>query len=423
MYDSEQQIIAAFLRADKVEEILELTENDFEHYGSTFKAMKELWMKERCIDIAKLIDMTEQFNTIHEFCDFAGQYIEPNFFPNYKRLKQKSVIRKMRLIGNVENVDENTIDFVSGLKEEMQQLYEKDQKEDPTIGISYYNELERRKQEKVRMRYGIASLDGVTGGIHKKEFTVLAARPGVGKSAFALQVAKNAAKEGLVLFFSLEMSKDSFIERLVCSETEIPHNALKVGVLTNEDMESLHCVMERVPPTLLMFEKKTNLTQIKETIKEYSPELVIIDQVGLMKASGKFNSRREEITEITRTLKLLALEKNIAIIGIAQINRGGAEKIPTLSDLKESGSYEEDADNVILVHKWTSEDAQNYMGISNDRYMKMESYGDRPAALFLAKQRNGMITTVNTIYIGSKFTFADEWKEDKDGRVFAVRKV
>lgn len=417
MYDSEQQIIAAFLRAENVKEILELSENDFDHYGATFKAMKELWQKERCIDIAKLVGMTEQFNTVKEFCDFAGQYIEPNFFPNYKRLRQKSVLRKVKMIGQVDEVNEKTITFVSGLKEEMEKVYTKDEDEDPTIGLSFLYELERRAKERVTMRFGIPSLDSVTGGIHKKEFTVLAARPAVGKSALALQIAKNAARGGRVIFFSLEMSKHSFSERYVCSETDIPHHALKTGVLIPEDREKLNNAICEVPKTLLIFEKKHYLSQIKEIIKEYSPELVVIDQVGLLKAHGKFNSRREEITEITRTLKLLSLEKNIAIIGLAQINRGAADKMPSLSDLKESGSYEEDADNVLLIHRWNMDDAKKYMELPESKYNKYESVGDHPAVLFLAKHRNGMSTTVNTMYIGSRFTFAEEWREDENGNV------
>ena len=407
MFDSEQQIIAAFLKASNVKEIHELSENDFEHYGPTFKAMKELWNKERCIDIPKLVGMTEQFNTVKEFCEFAGQYIEPNFFPNYKRIRQKSVLRKVQMIGQVDEVNEKTIDFVSGLKEEMEKVYTKNEDEDPTIGLSFLYELDRRVKERVTMRFGIPSLDSVTGGIHKKEFTVLAARPGVGKSALALQIAKNAAKGGRVIFFSLEMSKHSFSERYICSETDIPHHALKTGLLLPGDREKLNAIVETVPKTLLIFEKKNYLSQVKDTIKEYSPELVVIDQVGLMKANGKFNSRREEITEITRSLKLLSLEKNIAIIGVSQINRGGADKIPSLSDLKESGSYEEDADNVVLIHRLTREDADKLMGISQSEYTKLENTGDCPAVLFLAKHRNGMVTTVNTMYHGSKFTFKE----------------
>ena len=407
MFDSEQQIISAFLRADKVNEILELDENDFEHYGSTFRAMKELWKQEKCIDITKLIKMTDQFNTVFEFCEFTNHYIEPNFTPNYKRLRQKSVLRKAKLISQVEEVNDKTIDFISGLKEEMESLYNKDKGEDPTIGIDYLYELDRRAKERVTMKYGIPSLDSVTGGIHKKEFTVLAARPAVGKSAFALQLAQNAAKGGRVVFFSLEMSKNNFTERLVCSQTDIPHHALKTGLLLDTDREKLNVALIKVPKTLLIFEKKSYLSQIKDVIKEYSPELVIIDQVGLMKASGRFNSRREEITEITRSLKLLSLEKNIAIIGIAQINRGGADKMPSLSDLKESGSYEEDADNVIIIHRWNMDDAKKYMNVTESAYLNFESDGNHPAALFLAKHRNGMSTTVNTMYLGSTFTFRE----------------
>ena len=148
MFDSEQQIHICFLKGRPCRRNRIERKRFPEHYGSNLsRAMKELWNKERCIDIQKLVGMTEQFNTVKEFCDFAGDYIEPNFFPNFKRIRQKSVLRKAKLIGQVDEVNEKTIEFVSGLKEEMEKVYSKSEEEDPTIGLSFMYELDRRERK------------------------------------------------------------------------------------------------------------------------------------------------------------------------------------------------------------------------------------------------------------------------------------
>ena len=231
---------------------------------------------------------------------------------------------------------------------------------------------------------GITDLDDKILGLHNQEFTVIGARPGVGKTTLALQIAQNIARKGKeVTIISLEMSDTQLIQKLIASKARINSYKMRRGTLEEADFEKIRDVSEDIsnlPITLIS--RATTIQKIKTTIRKLKNknqlDLVIIDYIQLIKNNKKLPSREQEVADITRTLKLLSLELDIPIIGLCQLNRNATKAEPTLADLRESGSIEQDADNVWFLYQ-EKEDESNVVDVT----------------LKIAKQRAGEIGKVN----------------------------
>ena len=241
---------------------------------------------------------------------------------------------------------------------------------------------------------GFNYLDQITSGWQKSDLIIIAARPAMGKTAFVLSMAKNMAVEYNfpVAIFSLEMSNVQLVNRLIVNVSEIEGEKIKHGKLANFEWEQLHSRTSQLlnapifiddTPSLSVFELRTKARRL---VKEQKIQCIIIDYLQLMNASGmNYGSREQEVSMISRSLKGLAKELNIPIIALSQLNRGvegrtGADKRPQLSDLRESGAIEQDADMVLFIHrpeyyKITQDENQNsLLGI---------------AEIIIAKHRNG----------------------------------
>lgn len=231
---------------------------------------------------------------------------------------------------------------------------------------------------------GITDLDDKILGLHNQEFTVIGARPGVGKTTLALQIAQNIARKGKeVTIISLEMSDTQLIQKLIASKARINSYKMRRGTLEEADFEKIRDVSEDIsnlPITLIS--RATTIQKIETTIRKLKNknqlDLVIIDYIQLIKNNKKLPSREQEVADITRTLKLLSLELDIPIIGLCQLNRNATKAEPTLADLRESGSIEQDADNVWFLYQ-EKEDESNVVDVT----------------LKIAKQRAGEIGKVN----------------------------
>lgn len=210
---------------------------------------------------------------------------------------------------------------------------------------------------------GIKDLDDKVLGLHNQEFTVLGARPGVGKTTMALQIAQNIATKGKkVLVISLEMSDTQIIQKLISSKSRVNSYRMRRGTLEDKDWDNI-CVsageISSLPITLV---SNTNTIQkIESTIRKLKNrgkvDVVIIDYIQLIRNRNKFGSREQEVADITRTLKLLTTELDIPILGLCQLNRNATKQEPTLADLRESGSIEQDADNVWFLYQEQEQDA------------------------------------------------------------------
>ena len=251
---------------------------------------------------------------------------------------------------------------------------------------------------------GFAELDELTNGLHAGQMIIVAARPAVGKSTLALDLARSAAvKNGLTtVYFSLEMGKTELVMRLLSAEAGVPLNHIRNGRMSEDDWQRIVRKTGHVQEAPLFIDDSPNLTMMEIRSKarrlrqRNDLRLVIIDYLQLMSSGRKVESRQLEVSEFSRQIKLLAKELQIPVIALCQLNRGPEQrndKKPMLSDLRESGSLEQDADVVILLHR---EDAY-------DR----DSPRAGEADFIVAKHRNGPTATVTTAFQGHYSRFVD----------------
>lgn len=258
---------------------------------------------------------------------------------------------------------------------------------------------------------GFDALDRLSGGWQKSDLIIVAARPAMGKTAFALSMAKNMIEKGHpAAIFSLEMSTEQLMKRLITNATGIPTNVIRSGKLDPMDWNILNNQVKELNTMKLFIDDSANTsifelaTKARRLVKEHGVECIFIDYLQLIHADGKtINNREQEVSTISRTLKQLAKELNIPIIALSQLNRGvesrtGDNKRPVLSDLRESGAIEQDADMVLLLHR------PEYYGITEDEYNN-SLIG--MAEVIVAKNRNGGTGTVLLRFKGELMKFSD----------------
>ena len=257
---------------------------------------------------------------------------------------------------------------------------------------------------------GFKDLDKITAGWQRSDMIVIAARPAMGKTAFVLSMARNTAVEygKGVAVFSLEMSNVQLVKRLISSETRIPAEKLRKGNLADHEMQQLHSRITRLTnapifiddtPGISIFELRAKCRRLKD---KYDIDMVIIDYLQLMTAGSNnkgVGSREQEISQISRSIKEIARELNIPVIALSQLSRSveqrGGDKRPVLSDLRESGAIEQDADIVSFIYR------PEYYGITEDDYGPTQGVGD----IIIAKHRNGATDTVRLKFIGKYARF------------------
>ena len=259
---------------------------------------------------------------------------------------------------------------------------------------------------------GFTKLDRVTSGWQKSDLVIVAARPGMGKTAFALSMARNIAinHEKAIGFFSLEMSSEQLVSRLIASEAELSASKLRRGDLKDYEMVQLHEKIKQLSdaqiyiddtPALTVFELRAKARRL---VKNHNVEIIIIDYLQLMSAGGNAGNREQEISTISRSLKGIAKELKIPVIALSQVNRGvesrtgTGSKRPMLSDLRESGAIEQDADIVTFIYR--------------PEYYKIYEWdnGDdsrSQAEIIIAKHRNGALENVRLKFTAEFAKFSD----------------
>jgi replicative DNA helicase len=268
-------------------------------------------------------------------------------------------------------------------------------------------EMERaqsRGGDMVGVPTGFRELDEMTHGLHGGQFVILAARPAVGKSTLALDLARNAAikHKKPVIFFSLEMGRAEIAMRLLSAESRIYLQSMRKGSLTDNDWQRLAGVRGEINSAPLYIDDSPNLTLVEIRAKcrrmaqRVGLEMIVIDYIQLMTSGKKVESRQQEVSEFSRALKLLAKELNVPVVAISQLNRNSEKsdnKVPEISQLRESGSLEQDADVVILLHR--------------EAMFEREHPRAGEADLILAKQRNGPTGTIVVNFLGQFSKFED----------------
>ena len=251
---------------------------------------------------------------------------------------------------------------------------------------------------------GLIDFDKFVGGLKKSELIILAARPSMGKTALALNIATTVAKENNVLFFSLEMGKEQLGKRILSSLSNVDLYRIDHSFLTDENINDIVSALQKDLKLFIDDNATQTLNQIRIKSKnfkqEYGLDLIIIDCIQLIQGSKKYSGNRvQEVSEISRGLKILARELDIPILVLSQLSRNieqREDKRPKLSDLRESGSLEQDADVVIFLHK----DYNN------------ETYDKTFTDLIIAKNRNGLIGSVNLFFLPEIMKFCGIATED-----------
>ncbi|MFD0698514.1 replicative DNA helicase [Paenibacillus sp. GCM10027628] len=243
---------------------------------------------------------------------------------------------------------------------------------------------------------GFVDLDKMTSGFQRSDLIILAARPSVGKTAFALNVAQNVgvrAKE-TVAIFSLEMGAAQLVTRMICAEANVDANRMRTGFLEGDDWEKLTMAIGALSEANIFIDDTPSITvaDIRAKCRRLQQEkglgMILIDYLQLIAGRGKGDNRQQEVSEISRTLKQIARELNVPVIALSQLSRGveqRQDKRPMMSDLRESGSIEQDADIVAFLYR--------------DDYYDKESEKKNIIEIIIAKQRNGPVGTVELAFL------------------------
>ncbi len=283
--------------------------------------------------------------------------------------------------------------------------------------VDSFAQLERLYNQKegiTGVPSGFADLDLRTAGFHNSELIILAARPAMGKTAFALNIATNAATKSSVpvLLFSLEMSKEQLVNRVLCSEALVDSNKLKTGKIEENDWVKIVEALGPLSEAEMYIDDTAgiSITEIRAKARKLKLEknigLIIIDYLQLIQGSGnrRNGSREQEISEISRSLKILAKELDVPVIALSQLSRAAeqrSEHRPMLSDLRESGSIEQDADIVMFLYR--------------DDYYNEESESKNIAEVIIAKNRSGSIGTAEMLWMSNytKFANIEHYRDDE----------
>jgi replicative DNA helicase len=261
-----------------------------------------------------------------------------------------------------------------------------------------------RGGEMVGVPTGFADFDELTNGLHPGQMIVLAARPAVGKSTLGLDIARSAAIKAnmTTCVFSLEMSRNEITMRLLSAEARVPLHHMRTGKLTDDDWTRLARRMGEVSNAPLFIDDSPNMSMMEIRAKcrrlkqRHDLKLVVIDYLQLMQSGKRVESRQQEVSEFSRALKLLAKELEVPVVAISQLNRASeqrTDKKPQMSDLRESGSIEQDADMVVLLHR--------------EELYERESPRAGEADFIVAKHRNGPTATITVAFQGHYSRFVD----------------
>ena len=427
--EAEQSVIGSMLMSREAvlaaSEIL--TSDDFyqTQYGVLFDAMTELFNEGSAVDVITLQNRLREKQVPPEISDM--EYVRDllNIVPTSANIRhyasivaEKAILRRLiRLtdeIGNTCYLAQQPVDEI--LDDSEKKLFALFQQRNTTdfvpirqIVMSTIETIE--KASRVRgnvtgLASGFRDLDYKTSGFQNSDLILVAARPSMGKTAFVLNIAEYMAfrENRSVAVFSLEMSKNQLMNRLFAMESRVDSQALRNGNLKDDEWSRLIESAGMIGQSRLIIDDTPGITvrELRTKCRKYKLEhgrdIVMIDYLQLMSASRSSDSRQQEISEISRSLKALARELNVPVIALSQLSRAvesRTDKRPILSDLRESGAIEQDADVVMFLYR--------------DEYYNKDSEDKGIAEVIIAKQRNGPIGTINLVWLPeyTKFVSAE----------------
>ncbi len=431
---AEQSLLGSVLidpaALNEVADLINAEDFYLSEHKQIYLAMHELFLTNSEIDVVTLIDML----VVKGIYDKSGgeDYIRtltdavPDALnvKDYARIvKEKSVLRQLiAACGEISEAAYSEQESVVGILDHAEHLiFDIAQGRDTknfrhireVLGdvYSHLHELNTNKEATQGTKTGFSALDRVLAGMGKSDLVLDGARPGMGKTAFALNLATNVAKQTkkAVCIFSLEMSADQLVNRVLASEALVNSYALRTGELSPEDWEHLAVAAGELAGCDILIDDTSGMTvtAMKAKLRRVKNlGLVVIDYLGLMQGDGHKDNRVQEVSEISRSLKIMAKELMVPVVCCAQLSRGPesrTDKKPMLSDLRDSGAIEQDADTVIFLYR-------------SEYYNNGDTGGQETsiAEIIIAKNRHGSVGTVEMGWNGQYTKFITIDKDQSD---------
>ena len=426
--EAEEAVVGAMLLSREViSDVAEiLTEEDFAtpQLKEIFSAIMDLFEEGKPVDVITVAERLRERGTYEAV---GGSEYLTNLVINTpttanatyyaKIVEEKSLLRKlinssMKIIEKCKSQTERVEDIVDFAEKTIFNVISHKNSKDfshlKEILIETYNKIEElylRKSHIIGVPTGFAEFDRMTAGLQPSDLILIAARPAMGKTSFALNIVQHAAlRAGVpVAIFSLEMSKEQLVTRMICSEAMIDSHKLRTGNLEDEEWKKFAKALALLSnaqiymddtPAITVSEMRAKCRRLK--LKEKGLGLVMVDYLQLMTARGRFESKQQEIAEISRSLKALARELNVPVLALSQLSRAPetrADHRPILSDLRESGAIEQDADIVAFLYR--------------DEYYNPDTDKKHIAELIIAKHRNGPTGTIELLFLDKHTKFKD----------------
>ena len=426
--EAEQSVLGAMLiekeAIPKVMEILRDTDFYREAHRVIFNAMLELYNKNEAVDMITVTEILKRDNKLEDVGGIAYVTSLANAAPTAANvtyhasiIEEKSILRQLvsvstQIASMGYEANDDVKNIIDSAESKILEISNRKKTADFTpineIVLDSFKSIEAlmgNKNGLTGLPTGFEDLDNLTSGLHGSDFIILAARPSMGKTAFALNVVQNVAiraakKVGgapkTVAFFSLEMSKEQLVQRMLCAEANIDSQRLRIGELRDEDWAMLINTADTLSSANIYIDDTAGITAMdmrsraRRLKAEHGLDLIVVDYLQLMQGSGKKNNsgdRQQEVSEISRSLKALARELDVPVIALSQLSRSVEArqvKRPMLSDLRESGSLEQDADIVAFLYR--------------EDYYNPETENKNITELIIAKHRNGPVDTVNLFF-------------------------
>jgi replicative DNA helicase len=433
--EAESSVLGGILLENEaVNQVLELLRpEDFyrESHRKVFRAIVELSDRSEPVDLITLSDCLKNRGELEAVGGTAYLASLADFVPtaanisHYARIvREKSILRSLittateiatRGYEEQGNVDE----FLDSAEKVIFDISEKKIKASfVAVGdmikdtLKTVEKLYERKEMVTGVPTGYDDLDKLTAGLQPSELIIVAGRPGMGKTSFALNIAANAAFTGAgVAVFSLEMAKEQLVLRMLCSEARVNSSKVRSGYLGERDFPQLAKAAGRLheapiyiddTPAISVLELRAKARRlVRDRSKKIG--LIVVDYLQLMRGMGTASNREQEISEISRSLKALAKELSVPVIALSQLNRrveDRGDRRPMMSDLRESGAIEQDSDVIIFIYR-------------DEVYNKSDESKKGLAEIIVAKQRNGPIDTVTLTFL-NEFTRFENYTE-RDG--------
>ncbi|MBF8982311.1 replicative DNA helicase [Lutibacter sp. B2] len=425
--DAEQSVLGAMiLDKDAIINAGELiNKEDFykEANQEVFDAIIHLYKRDEPVDLVTLSEELTQRKTLDLIGGITYLTSLSSAVPTTTNIKyyakiveEKSILRKLirassEILEKGYSAEEEISNILDLAEKSIFDISQKRSQEGfspiKDILMDSFNKIEELYQSEggiTGLTTGFADVDKKTSGLQKSDLILVAARPSMGKTAFSLNIAQNAAIKGdaSVAIFSLEMSKDQLVQRMLSAESLIEIQKIRTGTLSEDEWPRLARAMGPLSQAKIYIDDTPGITPMSMKAKcrrlkmEKGLDLILIDYLQLMNGDGKVESRQQEISTISRTLKGLAREMDCPVVALSQLSRAPelrADHRPILSDLRESGAIEQDADIVMFLYR--------------DEYYNADTDKQNIGELIIAKQRNGSTGSVELAWLGQFTKFAD----------------